>query len=221
MCSPIRARRIARYVASRIFRQSISSTSAQATDHASACWRILTASSSRSSGIELLRIADAANATARIEYDGGSDDGSCQRTATGLIDARDESGAVEGQTVRRAGRDGRRHLQSFARLRHATTAILVEFVRLLHQLDDRVGGARAGVASQRLVDLGESLHEARRDRHAPVAPAAPAPGRPARTSALKYSGTICRPASRFGCAKKGALNSFKCLRRKLVSQLRR
>ena len=66
---------------------SISSTSAQATDHAIARARILIGELVALLGLEQLGIADAADATPRIEDDRGGDDRSGQRPAPGLIDA--------------------------------------------------------------------------------------------------------------------------------------
>ena len=134
--------------------------------------RILIASSARSSRLEHLGIADAADAAARIEDHRGRDDRSGQRSAAGLVDAREQ--AVASQIERQLCRTHRSpSTRGSMRL------------RLAHQFDDGVRRARARVAAQRLVDGGESLHELIAIGTLQLRAARAGPSTSARTSSLK------------------------------------
>ena len=157
--------------------------------------RILIASSSRSSGSITLESRDAADAPPRVEDHRRRDDRARQRPAARLVDA--------GTQARLAARS------------KLTCAAVIDFAASFvaatrGSLPPPARSRRAAASRGWLRKCARARPRSARSNCASTA----GPSTSARTSSLKYSGTTCRPASRFGCAKNGALKSFKVLSRK-------
>src|SRR5690606_5341467 len=168
--------------------------------------------------VEHLRIAYASQALARIEDDSSRDHRPGERAATRLIDACRQPGSRKRQSEmdRMSAHVLPRELVASATPGVALFASYVFFTR------SRIASAARALASRLSISCTEAKVCTSCSRSARSSWASTAgPSTSGRTSSLKYSGTTCRPTSKFGCAKNGALNSLRRLSRKLVSAPRR